>query len=76
MKLKHAPKSVIEEQLSGHCGSGLFMMMKKDDSVKNLNAKRIDINFDGDDFFNSFEPVKHKSEVNQATNSNKFTTQL
>jgi len=24
----------------------------------NLNAKKLDINFDGDDFFNSFEPSK------------------
>lgn len=24
---------------------------------KNLNAKKLDINFDADDFFNSFEPV-------------------
>ena len=24
---------------------------------KNLNAKKLDINFDCDDFFNSFEPV-------------------
>lgn len=26
----------------------------------NLNAKKLDINFDGDDFFNSFEPSKPK----------------
>ena len=24
---------------------------------KNLNAKKLDINFDSDDFFNSFEPM-------------------
>jgi|TARA_B110000305_G_C19420005_1_gene630331 hypothetical protein len=33
----------------------------------NLNAKKLDINFDSDDFFNSFEPVKPaKKEVAKA----------
>ena len=28
--------------------------------VKSLNAKKLDVNFDNDDFFNSFEPTTTK----------------
>jgi hypothetical protein len=34
-----------------------------DGNVKSLNAKKLDVNFDSDDFFNSFEPVTSKSEI-------------
>lgn len=44
----------------------LFQGMNKSTKV-NLNAKKLDINFDSDDFFNSFEPVKPaKKEVAKA----------
>ena len=32
--------------------------------MKTLNAKKIDVNFDNDDFFNSFEPSKPQSNIN------------
>lgn len=34
-----------------------------------MNAKKLDVNFDGDDFFNSFEPSKNtsKQEVGRYT---------
>lgn len=38
----------------------MFGMGKaKNEEVKSLNAKKLDINFDNDDFFNSFEPTKN-----------------
>lgn len=73
-KLKHAPRSLIEEQLSAHSAAGIFSIQKQNTAVKQLNAKKIDINFDGDDFFNSFEPTKHKTEINEKPN--KFLTPL
>ena len=33
-------------------------MSKGSQDVKTLNAKKLDVNFDSDDFFNSFEPQK------------------
>jgi hypothetical protein len=43
----------------------------------NLNAKKLDINFDNDDFFNSFEPIKpapkvEKAEIKIDETANKF----
>lgn len=55
---------------------GIFIT-KQDDSVKSLNAKKLDINFDNDDFFNSFEPVKKeelKKEVIEP--KNKYVSKL
>ena len=31
--------------------------------VKSLNAKKLDVNFDNDDFFNSFEPTITKPDL-------------
>lgn len=70
-KLKHAPRSLIDETLN----SGLFTIKKQESGVKSLNAKKIDIDFgDNEDFFNSFEPTKNKTEVSQP--QNKYVTKL
>jgi hypothetical protein len=39
--------------------SGLFGLAKQaaPTDVKTLNAKKLDVNFDADDFFNSFQPA-------------------
>jgi hypothetical protein len=42
----------------------------------NLNAKKIDVNFDADDFFNSFEPNKPAAPGKEETGKNKFVTKL
>jgi hypothetical protein len=34
----------------------IFVSAQTNDNVKSINAKKLDVNFDGDDFFNSFEP--------------------
>mmetsp|Transcript_28730 Transcript_28730/g.21413 ORF Transcript_28730/g.21413 Transcript_28730/m.21413 type:complete len:190 (+) Transcript_28730:583-1152(+) len=39
------------------------MGMQKTDNAAALNAKKLDIDFDADDFFNSFEPVKAETKV-------------
>jgi hypothetical protein len=43
-----------------------------------LNAKKLDINFDGDDFFNSFEPNKPAANTakEETSTKNKFVTKL
>ena len=39
-------------------GGGISFARKQDnDQVKSLNAKKLDIDFGGDDFFNSFQPA-------------------
>jgi hypothetical protein len=57
---------------------GLFLgPTKKDDKPATLNAKKIDINFDGDDFFNSFEPNQPAvNTTKEETSKNKFVTKL
>jgi len=40
-----------------------------------LNAKKLDVNFDNDDFFNSFEPTT-KPAVEEIPSKNKFVTKL
>lgn len=35
----------------------MFSSAKPTENVKALNAKKLDVNFDNDDFFNSFEPT-------------------
>jgi hypothetical protein len=42
---------------------GIFNSGKQNEQAKSINAKKIDINFDNDDFFNSFEPVQKKDPV-------------
>jgi hypothetical protein len=50
--------------------------------VKTLNAKKLDINFDNDDFFNSFEPTAKQTTLTKdpsfgVNNSeSKFVTKL
>jgi len=42
-----------------------------------LNAKKLDVNFDNDDFFNSFEPVKKQNDGASAAGANKgFVSKL
>jgi hypothetical protein len=43
---------------SDNSGGGLFALGKSQTvEVKTLNAKKLDVNFDADDFFNSFHPA-------------------
>ena len=42
----------------------IFVTNQNNDNSKSINAKKLDINFDGDDFFNSFEP-EDKSKLKQ-----------
>ena len=40
-------------------GSGISFARKQEtNTVQNLNAKKINIDFGSDDFFNSFQPVQ------------------
>ena len=52
------PKLVAMNSGSGN-SSGLFGLAKQaaPTDVKTLNAKKLDVNFDADDFFNSFQPA-------------------
>ena len=57
----------------------MFSMGKSgNEGVKSLNAKKLDVNFDNDDFFNTFEPTNkqdtQKADVTQ--NKSKFVTKL
>lgn len=55
---------------------GIFVS-KKDESVKSLNAKKLEVNFDNDDFFNSFEPVKKEETKKEVIEpKNKFVSKL
>mmetsp|Transcript_12844 Transcript_12844/g.12754 ORF Transcript_12844/g.12754 Transcript_12844/m.12754 type:complete len:161 (+) Transcript_12844:481-963(+) len=75
--LSHAKSALVSEPLhapkqfkSTNSGIGVFSMgMVQNDQVKTLNAKKLDIDFDSDDFFNSFEPIKveQKQEVKKNT---------
>ncbi len=57
-------------------------MGKQSENVKTLNAKKLDVNFDNDDFFNSFEPTKKNQTDSQpafggsATTNTKFVSKL
>jgi hypothetical protein len=47
------------------------------DNSKSINAKKLDINFDGDDFFNSFEPEdKSKQKQEVISQKNKYVSKL
>ena len=35
----------------------IFVSSQNNDGAKSINAKKLDVNFDGEDFFNSFEPL-------------------
>lgn len=55
----------------------LFMPKPNTTEIKTLNAKKLDIKFDNDDFFNSFEPSNpKKEEPESAFASNKFVSKL
>jgi hypothetical protein len=49
---------------------GIFTC-NKNEPVKSLNAKKIEVDLDNDDFFNSFEPIEKKQEP-----KNKFVAKL
>ena len=52
-------------------GSGISFARKQEtNAVQNLNAKKIDIDFGSDDFFNSFQPVQ---ELQETSNPFKLT---
>lgn len=66
---------MLKQQNSSH-STGLFLG-KQPTQPQNLNAKKLDINFDGDDFFNSFEPNKPSAgTATNTTEKNKFVTKL
>lgn len=47
--------------------------------MKTLNAKKLDVNFDNDDFFNSFEPpqtITKDPSFGAKDSSSKFVTKL
>jgi hypothetical protein len=46
----------LVQQDSASFGFGGLNLNKQATEVKTLNAKKLDVNFDNDDFFNSFEP--------------------
>lgn len=53
------------QQLSAVGGGGLTFARKHDNGqVKSLNAKKLDIDFGGDDFFDSFQPAAATSRDN------------
>jgi len=58
---------------SGGGSVGLFGLAKQaaPTEVKTLNAKKIDVNFDADDFFNSFQPATQQKQAEP-----KFSTKL
>ena len=51
---------------------------KTSEPAKPMNAKKLDINFDNDDFFNSFEPGKPAitTTAPPETNGNSYVTRL
>lgn len=53
---------------------GMFSSSKPTENVKALNAKKLDINFDNDDFFNSFEPNNQKNTTDNS--KSKFVSKL
>lgn len=65
---------VSSQQSGGFSGFGGITLGAKQQDVKTLNAKKIDINFDNDDFFNSFEPST--SNNNAATHNYNKTVSL
>ena len=56
MQLNTGAKGGIQTVSTG--GTGLSFARKQDNAaVKSLGAKKLDIDFNSDDFFNSFQPV-------------------
>ena len=55
---------LVYSQESATFGIGsLSAKQQQPSEVKTLNAKKLDVNFDNDDFFNSFEPTQQKQSV-------------
>jgi hypothetical protein len=54
-----APKKVTEIKNENF---GNLFLGKSQGAPSNLNAKKLDINFDCDDFFNQFDPTAVKKE--------------
>jgi hypothetical protein len=70
----------LTSQFSGGFG-GFGLSKQQNPEVKTLNAKKLEVNFDNDDFFNSFEPGKASQPAVQKTvslgpGSDKFVTKL
>jgi len=58
-------KKVNNLQTVGNTGGGggmTFARKQDNGAVKSLNAKKLDIDFGGDDFFNSFQPAAQPEE--------------
>lgn len=49
---------------------------KQNEQIKALNAKKLDINFDNDDFFNSFEPTTNTQSSENNNTKNKYISKL
>lgn len=74
-KQSNSSSLVSSQQSGGFTGFGGITLGAKQQDVKTLNAKKIDINFDNDDFFNSFEPAT-LSNNNNANHSYNKTVSL
>ena len=53
----------VMQQESATFGIGTLGMKAQQSEVKTLNAKKLDVAFDNDDFFNSFEPTTATSST-------------
>ena len=58
-------KKINNLQQVGNTGGGGMSFARKQENgaVKSLNAKKLDIDFGGDDFFNSFQPAQADEPV-------------
>ena len=72
-KQSNSSSLVASQQSGGFSGFGGINLGAKQQDVKTLNAKKLDVNFDNEDFFNSFEPAT-ASNSNAAHGFNKTTS--
>jgi len=70
-KPAHAATKVSDNQTSSSIYS--FSNLKQDNQQVNLNAKKLDIDFGGDDFFDSFGMGDKKEEQSKTNNDNPFS---
>lgn len=70
-KQSNSSSLVASQQSGGFSGFGGITLGAKQQDVKTLNAKKLDVNFDNDDFFNSFEPTTAANNNNGAHSINK-----
>ena len=62
-KIEPMTVPVLKSSSSGGGGSGVFSNVGlQQKEAKALNAKKLDIDFDNDDFFNSFAPSESKDK--------------